>query len=118
MLAQATAPKRRELIPSGGLREVPTTNKPNLLSSKEIEQLIELAEDAPSRFSTLRDSDGEDLPADIEFAFKDGRLTLLQIRPFVESKGAQNSAYLIQLDEGLESRSSGDVELEQVPASG
>ncbi len=118
LLAQATAPKRRELIPTGGLREVPTTNKPNLLTSKEIEQLIELAEDAPSRFSTLRDADGEDLPADIEFAFKNGRLTLLQIRPFVESKGAQNNAYLIQLDEGLESRSSGDVELDEVPASG
>lgn len=118
LLAQATAPKRRELIPTGGLREVPTTNKPNLLTSKEIEQLIDLAEDAPSRFSTLRDSDGEDLPADIEFAFKNGRLTLLQIRPFVESKGAQNSAYLQQLDAGLESRSSGDVDLDEVPASG
>ena len=118
LLAQATAPKRRELVPSGGLREVPTTNKPDLLSKAEVAQLIKLAKDAPSRFSTLRDSDGNDLPADIEFAFKDGRLELLQIRPFVESKGAQNSAYLKQLDEGLKSRSSGDVKLDQVPASG
>ncbi len=37
-------------------------------------------------------------PADIEFGFRDGRLALFQIRPFVESMRARRSGYLIDMD--------------------
>jgi hypothetical protein len=63
----------------------------------------------------LRDAQGKQLPADIEFAFRDGRLTLLQIRPYVESKSAQRNAYLLGLDEKLRSRSRTVVPLDGVP---
>jgi predicted SPOUT superfamily RNA methylase MTH1 len=68
-----------------------------------------------SRFPTLRDEAGNALPADIEFAFKDGKLALLQIRPFVESKSAQHNQYLNGLDEEFRKRSSTRVDLMGIP---
>jgi hypothetical protein len=37
----------------------------------------------------------------VEFAFVDGKLWLLQIRPFNESRVARGAAYLIQMDKAL-----------------
>ena len=62
-----------------------------------------------------RDEEGNLLPADIEFAFKNGKLALLQIRPFVENKSAQRNQYLSGLDAGLELRSSAQVDLSGIP---
>ena len=57
------------------------------------------------------------LPADIEFGFRGGKLALLQIRPFVESKAAQQNAYLLQLDAGLRDRAQTLVDLDGTPRS-
>ena len=38
------------------------------------------------------------VPADVEFGFRGGRLALLQIRPFNESKRAQRSQFLAEMD--------------------
>jgi hypothetical protein len=69
------------------------------------------------RFASLRDGEGNAIPADIEFAFREGRLALLQIRPFVESKRAQSSAYLSRLDAGFQERGESTVSLDGVPRS-
>ena len=66
---------------------------------------------AAARLSAL-----ESAPADIEFAFLDGKLVLLQIRPFVESKRAQSSGYLQSLDAGLLERGLENVDMRGVPA--
>ena len=68
-----------------------------------------------TRFPTLRDESGKLLPADIEFAFKDGKMALLQIRPFVENQSAQRNLYLGQLDEDFRARSSSAVDLRGTP---
>jgi hypothetical protein len=85
-----------------------------VLKPGEIEQLIAMSRDV-TRFPTLRDEEGNLLPADIEFAFKNGKLALLQIRPFVENKSAQRNQYLNGLDAGLELRSSAQVDLSGIP---
>jgi hypothetical protein len=56
------------------------------------------------------------VPADIEFAFREGKLFLLQIRPFVESGAARESLYLTTLDNGLRTRRFATVSLAEVPA--
>jgi hypothetical protein len=50
----------------------------------------------------------------VEFAFGSGRLVLLQIRPFVESRRAQESRYLLGLDAGLAAGTQTGVPLDGV----
>jgi hypothetical protein len=113
-LAQATAPLLTQVPLSGGISKAPASGTAEVLKPGEIEQLIAMSRDV-TRFPTLRDEEGKLLPADIEFAFKDGKLALLQIRPFVENKSAQRNQYLSGLDAGLELRSSARVDLSGIP---
>jgi len=115
LLSQATAWEKTALVPTGGVTRVPTSGSERVLEEREIRQLVELARAVPSRVPSLRDAQGKPQPADIEFAFRDGRLTLLQIRPFVESKSARRNAYLLGLDEKLRDRSRTVVPLDGVP---
>jgi len=114
-LAQATAPRRRELDPAGGIREVPASGTEAVLLPDEIEALRKLALEVPRRFPELRDAEGRPAPADIEFAFAGGRMALLQMRPFVESRRARASAYLESLDASLEARAEHPVDLARPP---
>ncbi len=114
-LAQATAPRRRELDPAGGIREVPASGTEAVLLPDEIEALRQLALEVPRRFPELRDAEGRPAPADIEFGFADGRMALLQMRPFVESRRARGSPMLKALDAGLEARAVRPVDLSLPP---
>jgi len=114
-LYRATAPLRVELAPEGGVVERPASGTHAVLGPDEIQALVELAGRAPAIFPALRREDGAPRPADIEFAFHDGRLFLLQIRPFVESRRARQSAYLRALDAGLDARGDLRVDLDAVP---
>lgn len=104
LLSNATAPYRRVLSQSGGVAKVPTTGRSRVLQPSEIQVLIQLSRDAPKRFPELRGDRGEPMPADIEFGFRGGKIAILQIRPFVESKGAKESTYLKGLDAGVGGR--------------
>ena len=115
-LAQATAPERVVLSPEGGIEYVPASGTAALLRKDEIVRLIHLAREV-ERFPSLRDANGAPMPADIEFAFRNGELALLQIRPFVQSRRAQASAYLRRLDEAFESRGDAVVALDAVPGA-
>ena len=55
------------------------------------------------------------LPADIEFGFKDGRLALLQIRPFVESTAAQQNLYLLSSTPACANAAGLPVDLDAAP---
>jgi len=115
LLAQATAPRRVVLPPGGGVDRVPASGGQVVLERHEIAQLIELANRVPEQFPSLRTEGGAAAPADIEFAFRAGRLALLQIRPFVENRSAQRNLYLASLDAGFEARGSEPVDLDAVP---
>jgi hypothetical protein len=114
-LAQATAPRRLGLDPQGGMARPRASGTSSVLTPREIDQLVKFAREVPRRFPSLRDEDGQPMAADVEFAFKDGRLTLLQIRPFVESKGAQSSRYLAALDARLAAKASKQIRLDRAP---
>ena len=96
-LAQATAAERTELNPAGGVKHVPASGTDEVLKPAETAQLITLAKKVRN-LDSLRGEDGEMMPADIEFGFKDGKLGLLQIRPFVESQSALSNPYLTKID--------------------
>ena len=98
VLATATAPWRMLPRPAGGMEKRPVTGSETLLPPEEIRRLIAFAAEIPRRFPPIVDSDGQPAAADVEFAFVDGKLWLLQIRPFNESRRAQSSAYLLQID--------------------
>jgi hypothetical protein len=108
-LARATALERSELDPAGGIVHVPASGAGHVLGDDEIPQLIELAAEVRKRFPQIEGA------ADIEFAFRDGRLALLQIRPFVESGRAQSSAFLLGLDAAAAERGATPVDLDAVP---
>ncbi len=115
LLAQATAPQRSEPSPAGGMLKVPASGREQLLLAGEIEQLRVLADDVERRFPMPLGQDGRPAPADIEFGFRDGRLALFQIRPFVESLRARRSQYLIDIDRGSAGARDTMVDLLQPP---
>lgn len=83
LLAEAKAPYRRELNPNGGVQWVPAESGP-VLNTTEQHELQKLAAEVIANYPPVRDDQDETLPWDIEFAFADGKLWLLQIRPLVQ----------------------------------
>ena len=115
LLAIATAPTRHVPQRTGGVADLPATGAETLLQPGEIRQLIAIADEIPKKFPPIVDDQGRPAPADIEFAFVGGRLQLLQIRPFLESRKAKGSTYLMNLERGLKSGKDRSVNLEEVP---
>jgi phosphoenolpyruvate synthase/pyruvate phosphate dikinase len=116
MLSPATTPLRNVLAPGGGIAKVPASGSEAVLTSREIKQVVLLARDVPTRLPSMRTPNGEAIPADIELAFKEGRLALLQIRPLNENKRAQRNAYLAQLDAPFAQRGDAQVWIGGKPA--
>ena len=117
LLAQATAPERSVLATDGGIAKRPASGAETVLDPGEIKQLVALAKSVPARFPSLRTLSGDPVPADIEFAFRGGRLALLQIRQFNESRRAQRSEYLAQLDASFAARGGNEVSLGSIPGN-
>ena len=55
--------------------------------------------------------------ADVELGFLDGKLYLFQIRPFVQSTGAERSAWLRELDAGLDNTEGRVIDMNQPPGA-
>jgi hypothetical protein len=98
LMAQSTAPLRRQLDPQGGLRSLPASGGDFVLTSKEINRLADFARDLPARFPALTDDAGNPVPADVEFGFLNGRLQLFQIRPYLGNRRAGANALLRSMD--------------------
>jgi hypothetical protein len=114
VLACATAPRRVVPVPSGGVARLAASGSETLLQPDEIRQLIALAQEIPRRFPALVDAAGKPAAADVEFAFAAGRLWLLQIRPFNESRRALGNAYLRGMDQAMEQRLGRTVNMREV----
>ena len=115
LMAQATMPWRCEPDPAGGIRKVPASGADRVLEPEEIEQLLRLARGPPKRFPPILDDRGKPTAADIEFGFRDGKLALFQIRPFLENRATRNNAYLRALDAGIDRNGDIPVDMRQVP---
>ncbi len=115
-LSSATARTQRLLSRQGGIVEVPARMPEEILGPNGIKVLLDVARVAESEFrSVLKGPDGP-MPADIEFAFANGKLALLQIRPFVESRSARQSQVLLALDATQAEREEQPLALDAVPA--
>ncbi len=112
LMATATAPRRMVPQPNGGIAKLPVSGSEMLLKANEISQLIAFADEIPNRFPQLGE-DGKPVAADVEFAFVDGRLWLLQIRPFNESREARGAIYLSQMDRALEANMNRSVDMRE-----
>jgi hypothetical protein len=112
LMATATAPRRMAPQPAGGIAKLPVSGRDTLLTPAEAKQLIAFADEIPAKFPQLGE-DGKPVAADVEFAFVDGRLWLLQIRPFNESREARGAGYLIQMDKALESNMNRTVNMRE-----
>lgn len=99
LLSSATAPQKRVLLANGGSELVPVSGADRLLTSANIDALIELAADIDRWFKNRED--GSRQIADVEFGFFEGKLVLFQIRPFVENRAAANNEQLLKLDAPL-----------------
>jgi Pyruvate phosphate dikinase, AMP/ATP-binding domain len=112
LMAAATAPRRMVPQAAGGISKLPASGAETLLQPDEVKQLIAFSDEINKRFQQLDDR-GQPAAADVEFAFVNGRLWLLQIRPFNESRQAQASAYLAKMDQALEKYLSRTVNLRE-----
>ena len=101
----------------GGVDKLPVSGDEAVLHPEEIKQLIALAKALPERFPPITDDDGNPAPADIEFGFRDGKLQLFQIRPFLESRDQTGGSYLRGMDKALQGRLNKTVNMREVPRS-
>jgi hypothetical protein len=94
LLSQAKSFRRRQLV-RGGTRWVASARPDTLLKPTELAQL----EDVVAKWKSLKAGGPEkDETWDMEFAFVDGRLWLLQVRPFVRFRNSDLYARLEALD--------------------
>lgn len=114
-LSSALASQKRILLNTGGSQLVRAGSPADIISPAEREQLRQLALKLPSQFPELRDATGQLQAADVEFGFKDGKLWLFQIRPFVENDTASGNAYLMQLERGLLSSDQQTIDMSAIP---
>jgi len=113
LMASATAPRRMVPQAKGGVAKLPVSGADTLLGQNEVRQLIAFSQEIPKQFQQ-RGEDGKPVAADVEFAFLKGKLWLLQIRPFNESRRARGSSYLIQMDKALEGNMGRSVNMKEM----
>jgi hypothetical protein len=115
LMAQATTTWKRIPDANGGIKKVPASGTDMVLQPDEIQQLLQLVRDLPTRFPSIVDSNGRPTAADIEFGFLQGKLALFQIRPFLENRSARSNEYLKALDAGINSGNVAEVDLSTTP---
>jgi hypothetical protein len=115
LMAQATEPRKRVLLKTGGMAKIAAEGAEAVLSAEEIEILMKFAQSVPQRFPKLLGADGQPVPADIEFGFYRNQLVLFQIRPFLDSLRARHNLFLNRLDHALQKKHALAVNLETIP---
>ncbi len=116
LMAHAAEPRKRIILPEGGMTKVAASGMEAVLNRKDIDVLMQFAGSVPERFPRFKDMDGRPVPADIEFGFHRNKLVLFQIRPFLESSRARQSLYLSGLDQHLSDKQNVAVDMGQIPA--
>ena len=115
LMACATEPMKRIILPEGGLKLTPSSGADVVLTQPEIAQLVHLAKILPERFPVFQGSDGRPTPVDVEFGFLSHRLILFQIRPFVQDIRARRTRLYSGLDRELRSQSTEEVQPDAIP---
>jgi hypothetical protein len=106
LISPAREPAYISLPANGGVLKKNTYLNQPILSSNNLKQIRKLALEIKKKFG---DSSGA--PLDVEFGFKDEKIWLFQVRPYVESKRAHSSAYLRARDSEIHTKR--DVKLDE-----
>jgi hypothetical protein len=96
LLAPAREATYNRLPVSGGTLKRRATFENRILSEENIKMICELAEEIRDKIPRETHSDYSGA-YDVELGFKDNKLWLFQIRPFVENKKAASSDYLASI---------------------
>jgi hypothetical protein len=115
LMAQATEPDKRILLKTGGVAKIAAGGAEAVLSGNDIDLLMNFAKSVPERFPKLLGTDGQPVPADIEFGFYRNQLMLFQIRPFLDSVRARQNHFLNSLDQALKKTRALTVNLDTIP---
>ena len=101
LLSPAREYRYRTIPPSGGSEVLSTTFEQRVLTEADLRALRQLAYDAHTKLAAAPNipTDG---PLDIELGFKDGKIWLFQVRPFVENKNALTSNYLESISPAID----------------
>ncbi len=94
--------KYRTIPSTGGSQFQYATLDQPVLSDSDIQSLSDIS---TTISNIMGAKDGDNQAYDIELGIKDNHIWLFQVRPFVESKSALSSAYLLSLDPKLEDQS-------------
>jgi pyruvate,water dikinase len=96
LLAPARQADYIRLPKSGSTQPYSTSFNAPILNEKNIKDIRELA-------TEIRKNMSDEQAYDVEFGFKDDKLWLFQIRPFVENKQAKSSDYLTSITPKVDS---------------
>nr|WP_321222637.1 PEP/pyruvate-binding domain-containing protein [uncultured Psychroserpens sp.] len=95
LLSPARQPDYIRLPTSGGTKEYTTPFDAPILNEGNLDDIRKLATEIRKTMTAHSDSGKQ--AYDVEFGFKDNKLWLFQIRPFVENKQAKSSDYLASI---------------------
>lgn len=98
LLTLYKSPWRNALNPGGGSRVVPSSGRDEVLSPKEVGEIVAAGKAIEQKLVPARDSAGRERPWDIEFGFSGGKLWLFQSRPFIGNESVKNVPALAVLD--------------------
>ena len=100
LLAPARQNDYIRLPDSGGTKKFTTTFEWPILNTRNINDIRTLASEI--RKTMVQHADTPNQAYDVEFGFKNDKLWLFQIRPFVENKQAKSSEYLSSISPKIE----------------
>ena len=101
LLSPARQPDYIRLPTTGSTKKYYTTFNQPILNTSNVDDIRELASEIRNKIGNK--STEESHAYDVEFGFKDNKLWLFQIRPFVENKQAKSSDYLNSIAPKVES---------------
>jgi phosphoenolpyruvate synthase/pyruvate phosphate dikinase len=93
LVSPSREPNYNKLPLSGGIIKTYATFEQPILSSQNLKQVREFSLQVKSQMASGKNTQSKG-PHDIELGFKDHKIYLFQIRPFVENKNALRSEYL------------------------
>ncbi|PLW95534.1 MAG: phosphoenolpyruvate synthase [Marinilabiliales bacterium] len=96
LLSPSREPNYNTLPEIGGLEKKYATFEDPILSMTNLDQIREFSKQINKEMASSANTKSIG-PHDIELGFKDDKVWLFQIRPFVENKNATRSAYLLSI---------------------
>lgn len=100
LISPAREPDYKTLPVSGGTKKEYSTFEKPILNAENMAQIREIVATVKNTFPSEATVNSP-IPYDLEMGFKNNKLWLFQVRPFVENKHAAGSSYLESLNASL-----------------